>query len=207
MKIVGVMLAAGLSSRMGQNKLLLPIGQSSMAGSVLNEALQSDLDHVVIITNKEKDLRWVPTTDHQADKQKKWSSVVCHDSSRGQSYSLKCGLEEAEKREADAVVILLADQPYIKKELINQLIHTCNQAQNVQFVASRTQGVAQPPVLFSKETFPVLKRLQGDRGAGSLLKAHSPFTNGYFQECLSSYMLKDIDTPDEYQQSIVEKRS
>ncbi|MDQ0206736.1 nucleotidyltransferase family protein [Alkalicoccobacillus murimartini] len=207
MKVFGIILAAGQSRRMGQDKLLLPIGQSTIGGSVLNEALQSDLDHIFIITKSEQDVSWMYPSGDQTNESNKWSSVVCQDSHLGQSYSLKCGIKEAEKHEVDAVMILLADQPFVEKKLINQLIHTFNQSEDNQFAASRVHGIAQPPVIFAKETFPILKELKGDKGAGYLLKPTSPMMNGHYVDCLDPHMLRDIDTPEEYHHSIVNKRS
>ena len=50
MKIAGIYLAAGNSSRMGSNKLALPVGTMTVGSLALETALKSSLDKVYIIT-------------------------------------------------------------------------------------------------------------------------------------------------------------
>ena len=56
-KVAGIILSAGASTRMGTAKQLLPIEGGTILGRVLNEALNSDLDKVILVLgHKAKDI-------------------------------------------------------------------------------------------------------------------------------------------------------
>ncbi|HEY5676319.1 MAG TPA: NTP transferase domain-containing protein, partial [Myxococcales bacterium] len=48
-RIAGVVLAAGLSSRMGTNKMLLQLGGTSLVRRAVSTALSAGLDPVVVV--------------------------------------------------------------------------------------------------------------------------------------------------------------
>ena len=52
MKITGVYLAAGSSSRMGSNKLALPVGTKTLGSLAVQTALKTPLDQIYIITKE-----------------------------------------------------------------------------------------------------------------------------------------------------------
>lgn len=195
--IMGILLAAGDSRRMGMNKLALPLGHTSIGGASLESALSSRLDHTVVVGKKECQVSWIPPAFFRKEG---WSYIQCEEASRGQAHSLKCGLRAAEKMNARAAVILLADQPFAQAALINRAIDAYNKTE-LPFVASRWNNVPRPPVLFSRRLFSVLQGLQGDRGAGSLLK-HSCFAGrGMMLDYETPRPFFDIDTLSDYQQA------
>ncbi|HEX2139927.1 MAG TPA: nucleotidyltransferase family protein [Woeseiaceae bacterium] len=71
---------------------------------------------------------------------------------------------------ADALLLLLADQPLITREHLEALIAAWNGSPR-HIVATTFADVAGPPVLFPARYFPALAALEGDRGARQVLAA------------------------------------
>ncbi|MCP3028434.1 NTP transferase domain-containing protein [Halobacillus sp. A5] len=193
--IVGVMLAAGESSRMGRNKLALPFNSTTIGCSSLRTALDSELDHVIVVTRKEDDLVWIDRSLLLLSPA--WSRIKCDHAQKGQASSLKCGIKAAEDRNADAVVVLLADQPLLHSKMINKLISRFTKTPKSNYVASRYDDRMQPPILFSSAFFSTLLQTTGDQGARTILRKSSPDLGAVvdFEEGRS---FQDIDTEDDY---------
>jgi molybdenum cofactor cytidylyltransferase len=69
---------------------------------------------------------------------------------------------------ADALLLLLADQPLVTAEHLRQLIDSWSGLEN-EIVATAYSGTQGPPVLFPRDTFDALRSLTGDRGARTIL--------------------------------------
>src|SRR3954469_17512727 len=175
MKVIGIYLAAGNSSRMGTNKLLLDMGGNPLGSLALQAALDSTIYQVLVITKRENELSWIAPHLFTSKYCKKWTTVQLKKSNRGQAYSIKCGLNEAMDLHADAVLLQLADQPFVTASIMNLLIGAFRKEPSKLFFACKYQGILRPPVLFTKSFFPRIIGLQGDKGARNLL-------NGEFKE-------------------------
>lgn len=70
-------------------------------------------------------------------------------------------------KNADGLLLLLADQPLISPQHLRALINTWSGADN-EIVASAYAGTVGPPVLFPKGAFQALCSLTGDQGARAL---------------------------------------
>jgi len=145
--IIGIYLAAGQSTRMGSNKLQLPLGNMSLGNYALAAALNSRLDYVRVITNDVM-ADWMDSTFYRDPIKQKWSKMYCPEAHLGQAYSLRCGIRAALALEVRAVMILLADQPLITSEMINELLirYQMEWANHIPYVASSCDGLARPPV-------------------------------------------------------------
>jgi molybdenum cofactor cytidylyltransferase len=93
---------------------------------------------------------------------------------------------------ADAVIVLLADQPLISREHVRQLIDTWSgDAQEI--VATSYAGTSGAPVLFASACFDSLAALTGDQGARALF-SDSRFT---VREVVFEDAAADVDTADD----------
>ncbi|XJZ28811.1 NTP transferase domain-containing protein [Bacillota bacterium Lsc_1132] len=189
-RIIGVYLGAGKSIRMGRNKLELPFGEFCLGSWGLQAAIDSQLDWIIAVTRKGDPLHWLAPFS----KKKGWSCLRCDEADYGQSASLKAGLRAATGLGADAVVMMLADQPFVTASLLNRLVEGFVASPEGAFVAASLQ----PPVLFAKRVFPDLLQLEGDCGARALIRGKWSESGKVLAVVDEPYML-DIDTAAEYE--------
>lgn len=196
--IIAIYLAAGKSSRMGENKLSLPLSTCTIGNSALRTALSSSLEHVLVVSKKEDSLEWVDPYLFCSPFSSRWSHVVCDDAEKGQAHSLKRGLLSAMTVNPKGIMVLLADQPYLSKATIEKVITTYISADQEDFVAACFEGIPRPPVIFSPGVIPKLMRLQGDVGARKIFKE----LEGMFVEFSNTRDFYDIDTKEDYKRVI-----
>jgi CTP:molybdopterin cytidylyltransferase MocA len=116
--IAGLVLAAGGSSRMGSLKVLLPVAGRPLVRYPIDAAIAAGLDDVVVVVGRDAELvsatvlgfgiERVRTVDNEA-----WET--------GQASSLRAGLN-AMTPDADAAVVMLADQPTIQATAIAAVV-------------------------------------------------------------------------------------
>lgn len=201
-KIIGIYLAAGKSSRMGRNKLLMPFDNDLLGIYALQTVVQSNIDHTIVVIDEDKTNDASKDTTQTIMKRlsnfsNKVTVVLCTDSKNGLSYSLKFGLNAAQTMNPDGVIVLLADQPFIHKNMLNQLIDIFAE-EKVDYVASSFREIIRPPILIGKRFFPLIKQLRGDGGAKTLLAEH-PHLRGMIIHYEDEMLFYDIDTPEDYE--------
>ncbi|MBE1556102.1 nucleotidyltransferase family protein [Sporosarcina limicola] len=194
MKIAGIYLAAGNSSRMGSDKLALPVGTMTVGSLALETALKSLLDEVYIITNT-AEAKWLPDAMKSNEKV---TILTCSTANDGQSESLRCGIEQAQIEQMDAVIVMLADQPFITVQMLEKMITCMKKNPSCRFVATTYEQTITPPVLFSSAMYPDLLKLRGDKGARALLQGDFLQT-GKLYPCTDKRLVFDIDTKEDYQ--------
>ncbi|MRH44346.1 NTP transferase domain-containing protein [Aquibacillus halophilus] len=194
--ILGIFLAAGKSSRMGKNKLKMQIEQETIGSLSLKAAIKSKLDSVLVITKEGDSLDWIDRELFQEPNRSKWTQVISKEAIKGQSYSIKTGIQTAKGLGAAGIVIILADQPFVRVEMINALIDQYRY-QRVDFVASQFNNRIQPPILFSEELFRSLMQLKGDKGARAIIRKDF-YDKGIVINYTDGKCFYDIDTEEDY---------
>lgn len=188
MKITGIYLAAGSSTRMGTNKLALKLGNKALGIWGLEKALDSRLREVILLSTAAN------CFDLSGQGTKKLTHIEVNSQNPSQSLSLKTGIEYANT--SDAVVILLADQPFITTNMINDLIDLFIKNPSCSFVASSFQECMHPPILIAKKLFPDILLIQGDRGAKQILK--KSMNKGILAPFNEEKLFVDIDQMKDY---------
>lgn len=189
-QVWGMILASGLSKRMGAPKLLLPLNETTIIGHVISEALQSDLDGMIVVANGHN--------QELVDEIAKYPIsllVKVEDAHLGMSNSIKKGLQLLPSS-ADAVMFLLGDQPEMTSAEINKIISCYQNEKDVlvlQAVYLHTKG---HPVLFDRRIIPLLHYIDGDMGAREILKQHKEKIQ--LVE-MGRPKIADIDTVEDYQ--------
>ena len=191
-RVAGILLAAGTSTRMGKTKQLLPFGEKTLIERVLAEALNSELDKVVLVLGYQAPE--IKKIINPVSSQPKLSIIENRRFKQGISSSIIAGLSEVENTH-DHVMILLGDTPFIHRDLINLLLRRYLQSgRSIGAIKGKERPVH--PVMFSRELYPELLTLQGDVGARAL------FTKYKDKVCLiepeEPYDDRDIDTPEDY---------
>jgi molybdenum cofactor cytidylyltransferase len=192
-RIIGIYLAAGKSARMGTDKLTLPFAGKYLGSVALKTALHSHLHHVIVVAKEGDSLDWIAP---ELFTSKKWSIVSCSHSSYGQAHSLICGLKQAIQLQAKAVIVLLADQPFVTKTMINELLFHYK-LHPAPYITFTNQGIPMPPTLFSAKTFSGLLQLTGDEGARKLIRERWQ-GKGRMLEYKDPDIFFDIDTKEDY---------
>lgn len=164
-----------------------------MGSVALSELDRCELSPLVVVVRADDTLEWLPS---HATELGKWRTETCLTAHLGLSFSLRCGLNAVLPTQPDAVIVALADQPFITAGLVNRLIENFEQAPELDYVASAHEGTAMPPALFSKTLFPVLQGLDGDRGAAGILR--SPDYKGVVLEADSAHYFMDADTHEDF---------
>jgi molybdenum cofactor cytidylyltransferase len=162
--IFTVVLAAGLSSRFGKTKQLekyqgVPLVTRSVR---LGEAVCGP--NTVLVAGND----WQRVTDICAPLAGFF--VVNPRFADGLASSIECGIRSVAEV-ADAVMLLLADQPLITSAHLQELMNTW-QSSPESIVASAYAGTTGPPVIFPQRDFADLVRLHGDRGARAIIDAN-----------------------------------
>ena len=164
-KITGIILAAGRGRRMGRTKQLLPFRGQTILECVVEHALASSLERVVVVLGYQAAVIGPLLKGKNV-------TIVCnprYDS--GQSSSLKAGMQ-AVSEDAEAVLFLLGDQPLVTPQIIN-LILAAYATTPGPIIQPEFAGKRGNPVLFSRETFPSIQAVTGDCGARPLFDEYA----------------------------------
>lgn len=194
----GVILAAGASTRVGQPKQLLPLGDRPLLQRVLDEAAASCLDEVILVLgHRAEEIR----AAIQLPSGHPIRVAINPDYTRGQSTSLRLGLRSANPR-AEAAAVLLGDQPQITARLIDRVAAAFQTAGSplVRPVYSGSGGRRVPghPVFLARRIWPEVEKLRGDQGARALLSAHPEWL---LEVPVEGEPPGDIDTWEDYQRA------
>jgi molybdenum cofactor cytidylyltransferase len=187
-----LVLAAGKSTRMrGNNKLLAKIEGIPMIRRVVQAALESKADEVIVV------LGWEEEKIREALAELPCRIVVNRTYEEGQSSSVKTGLAEISPS-TRAVLILPGDIAKINARLINVVMERYDLG-GYRIVVAAHEGRPGHPILFDKQLFPEIERINEETfGLKAVVKKHED------EVCLvetgSQNVLKDVDTPEDLKQ-------
>jgi molybdenum cofactor cytidylyltransferase len=163
--IIGIILAAGSSSRLGRPKQLLPLGGRPVLAHTLANARAAALDAIIVVLGHE-----AVAIQQQVDCC--GARVVINEAYReGQSTSLRAGLA-ALPPDTDAALFILGDQPLIGPAILDALIAP-RRATVAPIVMPTYAGQRGNPVLIASALFPELATVTGDQGARGVIRAHA----------------------------------
>lgn len=190
--IWAIILAAGESKRMGEPKLLLPFGQKTIIETVVDHVMQSKADRIlVILGHNEKKLRekieGLPVT-----------ITVNTVYRQGMLSSVQRGFEDLPE-DARAALIVLGDQPSIPISIIDSIVDAKDKTQK-GIVIPTCKGRRGHPVLVDMKYREEVMRLDPDTGLRGLVHGH--IEDVLEVEVDTAYILKDIDTAEDYTREI-----
>ena len=182
----GVLLAAGSSSRMGENKLHLEIDGEPLLARAARRGLAAGLSPLVVVLGHEaeRSLRVLAGLDCRP--------IVNPDHGQGIVTSLRAGLA-ALPADAVAAVVLLADMPFVETGMIAGLVARYR-ASAAPLVISDYAGVTAPPMLYDRLLFGELGAMDDGRCGKQVVRRHRAEA-----EVLSwpAAALADLDTPED----------
>ncbi|MEA2263931.1 MAG: molybdenum cofactor cytidylyltransferase [Acidobacteriaceae bacterium] len=190
-RVGAIILAAGRSTRMGEAKPLLRLGESTVLGQTLENVRGAGVDEIVLVLgfSAETVRQQLPTSGIGGLK-----IVVNQAYMQGMASSLRAGLSAVGPR-IDAVLIVLADQPFIRPETLDRIVDRYRQS-HAQIVIPSYKGFRGNPVLLDRSLFPEVMALDGDIGCRAIFGSH---LEGIVKaEVEDVGILLDIDTKDDY---------
>lgn len=144
MRTAAVVLAAGMSSRMGVNKLLLEVEGKTVLGRLL-ETLTQAVDEVVVVIGYNPELITKIAKAHGA--------LIAYnpDHEKGMITSFQAGLRAV--KGADAVFLVLGDQLGLRSELLKRMLTAMENLPGTLVVSPTHDGRRGHPVLFNEQLF------------------------------------------------------
>lgn len=159
--ISGIIMAAGFSRRMGQDKLLLRLNNGLfLVEKVIKEAVSSDLNEIILIYQN---------PDVQKIGEKYGVKTVFNpEPFKGQSASVKIGVKASHSK-TDGYMFLPADMPFIDNELINKVV-AAFKSSTFPIVIPFYNNMPGMPAIFSAALGSKLLNLTGDEGGRSIIR-------------------------------------
>lgn len=190
--ISAILLAAGLSQRMGKFKQLLTFRDQTFITSAITRLLESNIDELIVVLgfraddvinclNKET---WV----------NKIKIVINENFHLGMTSSLQKGIRETQNN-TKAFLIALVDQPHIPTEVIDQLIENYSQTQAL-IVKPTHNGKSGHPIIIDARCKQEVLALEIDEGLNKVTRKYK--TETLLVPTNSKAILEDFDTPEDY---------
>jgi molybdenum cofactor cytidylyltransferase len=163
--VSAIVLAAGMSARMGSTKQLLRMGDKTLLETAIENLRKSQVGEIILVLgfSAETIRQQVPLDNLR---------VVINASYReGMGTSLRMGISNVDAR-AQAALVVLADQPFVQPETIDHLIAQYHELKP-QVAIPVYQGFRGNPVLLDRSVFPELMGLTGDIGCRAIFGTHT----------------------------------
>jgi molybdenum cofactor cytidylyltransferase len=183
--ISAVILAAGASTRMGAQKLLLPLDGETLVRRTVRQVCDAGFDEVLVVVGS----NWENTLLAIDGLPIRYAVNAAYASGMGSSF--RTAIEHLPASEA--AMFALADQPFVTTNEYRIVLDTYRD-RAPDIISVRYGDVMAPPHLFKSEFFPELAQLQ--HGARSVLQRHHART---LVLQFPPDLLLDIDTPEDYE--------
>jgi molybdenum cofactor cytidylyltransferase len=186
-RIAAIVLAGGLSRRMGRSKPLLPWGNRTVIENIVGKLIPFRLSDVVVVTGYKADgvnsaLGRLPVR-----------TVFNPAYAVGEMLSsLKAGLR-ALGDDIDACLVVMGDQPQLSPRIVRQVINAYNQGAG-SIVAPSYRGQRGHPVLIQRRYWPELLELSFGSAPRDVVRQYPVAEIA----CEDDSILRDIDTPEQY---------
>lgn len=188
--ISAILLAAGLSRRMGKdNKLLLDIAGKAMVRNTAERILESGVsDLIVVVGHEAREVK-------NALRGLKCSFVENPDYEAGQMTSVHIGLESLTSH-CDGIMICLADQPELTARDYGVLMWKYRDVPEGQVMVPMVKGQRGNPIILPSTLRDEI--LGGQLNFGCRQFIHKNPERTYQMEMGNDHFIKDIDTPEAY---------
>ncbi len=182
-----VVLAAGRATRMGEEKLLLRLGDKPVIRHVVETVGRAGMLETLVVVNPRN-------RDAIADALPEPSArLVCNQRfHEGIATSIAAGAA-AVSAGSQAMLLVQGDQPLVTTSMLLALVEAWR-VDGPEFVAASYDGLTTTPVLFARDLYPELQALEGDVGARAILRQHVGMTLEF-----PAWTGSDLDTKADYE--------
>ncbi len=188
-KIAVVVLAAGNAKRLGRSKQLLPWGNSTLLENVVKNVLTVDAHKIFVVLGAYSNeiLEKINLSEAIVLINGKWQ--------QGLGSSIASAITEIDNKypELNAVLLVLADQPFIGSIHLNAMIKL-HLTEKESIIITRKEDYRGVPVLFPRKFFRELRLLSNDEGAKQIINRNK----NCVKEVFSQDNIADIDTFEAY---------
>lgn len=187
MKIVGVILAAGLSSRMGELKPLMDVCGVSALARCCRALCAADTVYVVSGHGSEK-IRHIIAAEGAEE-------VFNPRYEEGMFSSIRSGIARAAKEGANGVLLTLADCPLVREESVRRVIEAAK-AQPEKLCVACFAGKKGHPLFVPQRLFGEILAHSGENGLKGVTSRYD--SELVRVETLDEGVIRDMDTPEGY---------
>jgi len=192
--ISGIVLAAGASTRMGQAKASLPLGQmgETVLSRVVGTLVKGGVPEIVVVAGAHID-----AVRAAMPRQETRARVIENMGwQRGQLSSLVTGLDAIDTPLIEAALVMLVDVPLVHASTVAAVIEAWRRtrAPIVRPAEGERHG---HPVIFDRSVFADLRSADVNTGAKAVFALHRDRIVNV--EVNDSGAFEDIDTPEDYE--------
>jgi CTP:molybdopterin cytidylyltransferase MocA len=194
-RFAAIVLAAGMSRRMGRHKPLLPIGDRAMIAHVVDRFPLAGVDSVYVVTGFEsanvmaalgsRDVVEVHNANHRDG---------------GMLSSVQCAVRAA--RDCEAFFLSLGDQPFISPDTLREMM-SAFASPEASIVLPSYRGKHGHPILIDSAFADEILSLEPDQTLNDFIKRHTDGTREIDVD--DPAVVEDIDTPDDYARVLARK--
>ncbi|WP_405351150.1 NTP transferase domain-containing protein [Fusobacterium animalis] len=196
MSILAIILAAGFSKRMGENKLLLEYEGKTFIQTIIEKLLEINFNKIILVVSNLEIYKKYKNYNEKL-------FVIFNDKAEnGISESIKKAVTYAKNNlEVDKYMFFVADQPLLKKETILKLIEKSN---SNKIIAPKNNNTMYNPVIFPNKYTSELLNLEGDKGGKQIILKH--LDDITFVDIENANEFQDVDVIEEYLKLINERK-
>jgi molybdenum cofactor cytidylyltransferase len=183
MSISAIILAAGKSVRMGQQKMLMPWGNTTVLGKVIETLQAAEVKDITLVTNSAIATQ---ITNYKLP-------ITLNDNGE-MLESIQLGLQ-GQKLSAEATLICLGDQPQVQERSVRNVCDAFRENKS-SIVVPSYQMRRGHPWLIARELWDEVLQMRAPESMRDFLNAHK--SDIFYVELDTPSILMDLDTPADY---------
>ena len=194
--IWAMILAAGESKRMKSSKLLLPFAEKTIIETVIDNVISSEADKTLVVLGAEQKRIEDKIQKYQVD------TIVNRDYKKGMLSSVQLGFKTIPD-EAEAVLVLLGDQPSISPSIIDKIIDAFRSSKK-GIILPTYENDRGHPVLIDLKYRGEVESLSPEVGLRGVVYGHPEDIHEV--EVDDPSILRDIDTLEDYEKELFDHK-
>jgi len=197
-RIVGILLAAGASRRMGSPKALLPFGTGTVLEECVARLHEGFVERVIVVLGSDAERIRVSLPTLFAEEGVE--AVFNERHASGMLSSVQCGVRAADADVADGFLLSLLDQPFVRGATIRAVVEAFRSTERRIVVPTFGGQRGHPICLAASLRDAILALGNAEGGLRTLIRQREDET--LLLPVDSDEVLRDMDTPEDYQREL-----
>ncbi len=182
--ILCIILASGLSTRFGDNKLMLPINKMTLFENTLCKFYNAGFKNVIVVIKNEELINLI--------KKYNFDYVINTNPERGQGFSIKLALGKGKKN--NSFLFSVADMPNLNEVTLKSIVDKSLKHPD-KIIRPICDDIKGNPVLFPHKYYEDLLKIKDNKGGCSVIK---DLNEVCYIKINNLWEFKDIDTIEDY---------